>query len=164
MTPVVPDDYTPLDARVLQLWRRRGLLCAVAPTAIAAAAVVVIVVLAKGPILFAAFIAVVATAVVVTLTIWLPPRWYSRWSYKLDNAALEIRHGTIIRRRSVVPYFRVQHVDTSIGPLERSLGLARLKVHTASSGTDAEIPGLAEATAAELRAQIVARAGLSDGV
>lgn len=95
---------------------------------------------------------------------WLPSRVHARWSYRLDDVAIEVSHGALIRRRSVIPFFRVQHVDTSRGPLERRFGLTELKLHTASSGTDAHIPGLDDAVATQLRAHIVARAGLSDGV
>lgn len=109
-----------------------------------------------------ALLSVVATT--TGLAWWLPARVYRRWSYRIDAVAIEISHGALIRRRSVIPFFRVQHVDTSRGPLERKLRLTELKLHTASSGTDAHIPGLDDAVATTLRAHIVARAGLSDGV
>lgn len=106
----------------------------------------------------------VPAGVIAAVAVWLPPKRYEHWSYVLGPDALELQHGTFVRRRSVIPYFRVQHVDTSRGPLERNLGLARLKVHTASSGTDATIPGLAEDVAVALRAAIVSRAGITAGV
>ena len=35
-----------------------------------------------------------------------------------------IRHGLLMRVRTVVPFGRVQHIDTTQGPIERRLGLA----------------------------------------
>jgi membrane protein YdbS with pleckstrin-like domain len=57
---------------------------------------------------------------------------------------------------SVVPFVRVQHVDSQRGPIERLAGLSSVVVYTAGSrGADVTIPGLrperAEAIQAELR-------------
>ncbi len=42
-----------------------------------------------------------------------------------------------------VPYVRVQHVDTTRGPVERAIGLASVVVYTAGTrGADITIPGL----------------------
>jgi membrane protein YdbS with pleckstrin-like domain len=57
----------------------------------------------------------------------------------------------------VVPYGRMQYVDISVGPIERSLGLCTLKLHTASAGTNATIPGLPADEGARLREQLSAR-------
>ena len=54
----------------------------------------------------------------------------------------------------VVPYGRMQYVDIGVGPVERSLGLCTLKLHTASPGTNASIPGLPTEEGARLREQL----------
>jgi membrane protein YdbS with pleckstrin-like domain len=54
-------------------------------------------------------------------------------------------------RLSVIPYGRMQFVDVSAGPLERSFGLATVRMHTAAAASDARIPGLERAEAARLR-------------
>lgn len=89
---------------------------------------------------------------------------YDRWRYVITDEALELRHGILTRRRSFVPYYRVQHVDITAGPLERSLGLARLVLHTASAATDAHLPGLAREDAEALRRRILSRVGRGDAV
>ncbi|MDP1793993.1 MAG: PH domain-containing protein [Acidimicrobiales bacterium] len=129
-----------------------------------AIAIVVAVATENGPALVVGIALLVITGMATGLAWSLPARIYRRWSYRIDDVAIEVSRGALIRRRSVIPFFRIQHVDTSRGPLERKLGLTELKLHTASSGTDAQIPGLDDAVATELRAHIVARAGLSDGV
>lgn len=154
---------TRLDERVVTLWKRQGLIVTAAAL-LASVGAATWAWLADGPASLVGGGGIVVTALVGAFALWFPGRRYAHWSYTLNPVALEIRHGALIRRRSVIPYFRVQHVDTSRGPLERGLGLARLKIHTASSGTDATVPGLDEQTAAELRAAIVSRAGTGEGV
>jgi membrane protein YdbS with pleckstrin-like domain len=60
----------------------------------------------------------------------------------------------MVQRLSLVPYGRMQFVDVSAGPLERSLGLATLRLHTAAAASDARIPGLPRAEAERLRDQL----------
>ncbi len=107
---------------------------------------------------------VVAAGGGLGLAVWLPGLWYRAWRYRLAGEAIELRHGVLTVKRSVVPYFRVQHVDVSQGPLERALGLARLKVHTASAGTDASLPGVELHRAEEVRQLVLDRAEVGDGV
>ncbi len=84
---------------------------------------------------------------------------YRYWRYGLAVHALILEHGVWTRRRSMTPYFRVQNVDVSQGPLERWLGLKRLTIRTASAFTDATIPGLDSVEAEKLRMMILDRAG-----
>jgi uncharacterized protein len=95
---------------------------------------------------------------------WWPRARYRRWRYQVAEDALELRHGVVRRIHSAIPYFRVQHIDVTQGPVERAVGLARLVVHTASAGTDATIPGIAAGEAEGLRRLILARAGHGDAV
>jgi uncharacterized protein len=95
---------------------------------------------------------------------WLPRARYRHWRYQVAEDALELRHGVLRRVHSAIPYFRVQHIDVTQGPVERMVGLSRLVVHTASAGTDATIPGIAAGDAEGLRRLILARAGSGDAV
>jgi uncharacterized protein len=67
-----------------------------------------------------------------------------------------VRRGVLIRRQSVIPYGRMQFIDVTAGPLERSLGLATVRMHTAAAASDARIPGLDAHIAASLRDQLAA--------
>jgi hypothetical protein len=67
-----------------------------------------------------------------------------------------VRRGVLIRRLSVIPYGRMQFIDVTAGPLERALGLATLRMHTAAAASDARIPGLKSDAAAALRDQLAA--------
>jgi membrane protein YdbS with pleckstrin-like domain len=74
--------------------------------------------------------------------------------------ALRLDRGVMFRQESVVPYTRIQHVDTEQGPIERALGLSRVTVHTASgTSSSLTIPGLAPADAEALRERLAQLAG-----
>jgi membrane protein YdbS with pleckstrin-like domain len=77
---------------------------------------------------------------------------YRRWSYKVRKESLFLDRGVITETKTVVPYVRIQHVDTSRGPIERALGLATAVVYTAGSrGADVSIPGLTPTDADDLQ-------------
>jgi membrane protein YdbS with pleckstrin-like domain len=78
------------------------------------------------------------------------------WGYLERADDLFVQRGLLVRRLSVVPYGRMQFVDVVAGPLERSFGLATVRLHTAAAATDARIPGLAADEAARLRDQLTA--------
>jgi len=83
-------------------------------------------------------------------------RRVAAWGYAERQDDLMVRRGVLFRRQSVVPYGRMQFIDVTAGPVERSLGLATLRMHTAAAASDARIPGLDRARAAKLRDQLAA--------
>jgi hypothetical protein len=74
------------------------------------------------------------------------------WCEREDD--LLVRRGVLVQRLSVVPYGRMQFVDVTAGPVERSFALATVRLHTAAAATDARIPGLSREAAARLRDQL----------
>jgi membrane protein YdbS with pleckstrin-like domain len=58
--------------------------------------------------------------------------------------------GWLVREWRVAPLSRVQTVDAVRGPLEQALGLATLRVTTASSSGAVQIRGLDHRLAAEI--------------
>jgi len=85
------------------------------------------------------------------------------WRFELQDDALFLVRGVVTRTDTSVPYVRVQHVDTTRGPVERSAGLASVVVYTAGSrGADITIPGLRPARATELRERLRELAGESE--
>jgi uncharacterized protein len=83
-------------------------------------------------------------------------RRVAAWSYAERRDDLMVKRGVLIRRQSVIPYGRMQFIDVTAGPVERSLGLATVRMHTAAAASDARIPGLDQANAAKLRDQLAA--------
>ncbi len=99
-------------------------------------------------------------AAALLLALWrlvLIPRQVRSIGYAEREDDLLIRRGIFFQRVLVVPYGRMQYVDIAAGPVERALGLCTVKLHTASAGTSAEIPGVPAAEGARLREQLSAR-------
>lgn len=76
------------------------------------------------------------------------------WGYAERADDLLVRRGVMFRRMSVIPYGRMQYVEVTAGPFERSFGLATVQMHTAAAASDARIPGLPAEEAARLRDQL----------
>jgi hypothetical protein len=98
---------------------------------------------------------IVSLAIVVTA-------WFSigrnqrSWGYVERVDDLLVTHGAMFKKLTVVPYGRMQLVDVEAGPIERSFGLVRVKLHTAAATTDAEVCGLTPDVAGALRDRLTA--------
>ena len=98
------------------------------------------------------------------LAVWMPTLRFDRWGYAMRDDDLLISRGVLFRSITAIPLSRIQHVDTQQGPLEQWLGLARVRIHTASGvGGDGMIPGLERDAADSLRDALVHRGGDSGG-
>jgi len=88
---------------------------------------------------------------------------YRRWRFELQADALYLERGVLTQVRTVVPFVRVQHVDTQRSPVERLLGLSSVVVYTAGSrSADVTVPGLTPDRADELQARLRDLAAESD--
>jgi membrane protein YdbS with pleckstrin-like domain len=87
---------------------------------------------------------------------WLVGRNAAYWGYAEHDDELHITSGALFRRLVVVPYGRMQYVDVQAGPLDQLYGIAQVRLHTASPGTSARIPGLPVDEAARLRDRLTA--------
>jgi uncharacterized protein len=96
-------------------------------------------------------IALVVLTVGALLVAVLPLVRYRRWRYALREEDLWIRFGLLTVTVSVIPYRRLQFVDTRSGPIDRLFKLSELVVHTAALGTSGRLPGLDAAEAERLR-------------
>jgi membrane protein YdbS with pleckstrin-like domain len=80
---------------------------------------------------------------------------YRLWRYEVRDDAIYLERGVFTRVRTVVPFVRIQHVDSSRRPVERVAGLASTVVYTAGSrGADVTVPGLTPAGADDLRERL----------
>ena len=87
-----------------------------------------------------------------------PGRRYRAWGYAMDADELRIARGVWTRIETIVPLARVQHVDVSQGPIERTFGVCRLVLHTAGTmHSRVVLPGLARASAEALRDEVRGR-------
>ena len=83
---------------------------------------------------------------------WL---WAARnqrsWGYTENADDLLVTRGVMFKRLVAIPYGRMQFVDVQAGPLARAFGIATVTLHTASTETAADIPGLPSDEATRLR-------------
>jgi membrane protein YdbS with pleckstrin-like domain len=101
-------------------------------------------------------VAAVIGLVVAAWAWWLIGRQVRATAYALRSDDLVVVSGILFRRLVVVPYGRMQLVDVKRGPIDRRFNLAGVQLHTAAATTDATVPGLPPAAAAELRDQLAA--------
>jgi uncharacterized protein len=95
--------------------------------------------------------------------VWLGPEIaWRRWRYEIRDDEIDLKHGLFRIRRTLVPIRRVQHVDTTSGPLQASFDLATVEFHTAAGGV--EIPGLLRAEADSVRRRVADLARTRDDV
>jgi membrane protein YdbS with pleckstrin-like domain len=90
----------------------------------------------------------------------LPKLRWSRWRWDIGDEGIDIQHGTFAIRRTLVPWIRVQHVDTRRGLFEQAFALSTVVVHTAAGSHT--IPLLPAPEADELRTRIAGLARTED--
>lgn len=109
----------------------------------------------SGPLHAAAVGGVVGLGVLLAL---LAGREARRRGFALRPCDLIHRAGLFVRRETIIPVRRIQHVEVVTGPLERLLGLARVVCYTAGGASaDLVVAGLDPATAAHMRDHLLAR-------
>lgn len=102
-------------------------------------------------------LALVAATLVFTVWMWwLIGRRVRSFGYAERADDLLVTSGIMFRRLVVVPYGRMQLVDITAGPIDRSLGVTTVQLHTAAASTNATIPGLPPAEASGLRDRLAA--------
>ena len=90
-----------------------------------------------------------------TLGVVLATLRYRVWRFEVRGDSLYLERGVFTRVRTVVPFVRIQHVDTSRSPVQRAAGLASTVVYTAGSrGADVSVPGLGAGDADDLRERL----------
>lgn len=101
-----------------------------------------------------------AAAAAVVLAVAVPPLRYRRWRYEIRERDLFISHGALFQVLTLVPFDRIQFVETHQGPLDRLFGLTQLVVYTAA-GRAGQIPGLEVSVAEALREELSKVAGVA---
>jgi len=88
-------------------------------------------------------VAVVVTALGLLVSVVIAPLWrYRVHRWDVSDQAVYTRTGWLVQERRIAPISRVQTVDTYRGPLDRLLGLANVRVTTASSAGAVHIVAL----------------------
>jgi membrane protein YdbS with pleckstrin-like domain len=87
----------------------------------------------------------------------MPAIRYRVHRWEMTPGAVYTQTGWLTRERRVAPLSRVQTVDLPQGPISRVLGLATVRVTTASAQGPLHIVGLARQTAADVVAEVTRR-------
>lgn len=148
-----------LDPRAKKAWRIYAVIGS-AILLLVCVAIAVAVVLLEAPTVLWLLPLVIAVAVAI---LWIGPSveiMYRRWRWEITDTEVRLQSGLIIVKRTVIPMARIQHVDTSQGPLLRVLGLSEVHVFTAAGPH--KIPMLADKDAATIRDSIAALAQVTD--
>jgi uncharacterized protein len=98
------------------------------------------------------------------VNILLMPTWrYLVHRWETTDDAVYALEGWLTRKWQIIPVSRIQSIDTETGPIQQVLGLATIKVTTASQEGTITIQGLdvkvAEETVDRLRAVTAATRG-----
>lgn len=150
-----------LDPRIRLLWAFGALLAGLLP---GVGAGVVLIVGLNYPRLTGIAAGAGLATVIAILGIAYAILRYRAWRFELQDDALYLERGVLTEVRTVLPYVRVQHVDTQRNPIERVLGLSRVVVYTAGSrGADVSVPGLTVDRARDLREDLRRRTREHEG-
>jgi len=103
------------------------------------------------------YVAVVAVGVTV-----LPPIRYRVFWYAISPTEIDIQHGIIFIKRSVLPMHRVQNLRTERGPMADRYRMTNLTIKTAAGSVD--LSGLDRKEADELCDRISRLADVADDV
>ncbi|WP_169713620.1 PH domain-containing protein [Paludifilum halophilum] len=96
---------------------------------------------------------IIATLSAVPLIFLAPQLRWRYYRYEISEKEVYIQSGFFSIKRTLIPMVRVQHVNTSQGPVLRRYRLAELEIHTAGGGSFS-IPALKMNDADELRDRI----------
>ncbi|WP_109561370.1 PH domain-containing protein [Mycolicibacter longobardus] len=105
--------------------------------------------------------ALAVTALGLLVSAVVAPLWrYRVHRWDISDQAVYTRTGWLVQERRIAPISRVQTVDTYRGPLDRLLGLANVRVTTASSAGAVHIVALDAPVADRVVAQLTDIAAL----
>jgi uncharacterized protein len=150
--PDLDDRSRPLDRRVVTVWRISLAIGLLLPTLVLGSTAVGLLG-TTGWIVLGVLLAI--TAVLVA---WYPSARYARWRWRLTDIAVELDRGVVVRQAEALPYFRIQQIDVTRGPVDRLFGLASLQVTSASASGSVSLPGIAGDDAPGVRRALLARA------
>ncbi|MFC4099779.1 PH domain-containing protein [Paenibacillus xanthanilyticus] len=148
-----------LDKRVTQANKMAGAIASAVYAALALA-LVALTVRFGWPWWIAAVAGALAAAAMLVEIFIAPQLAYRTWRYALHEEEIELHHGLWFRRRTMIPYAKIQHVDAKQGPIMRKYGLFAITFSTAAGSH--KIPALAEQTADRVRRHIAVKARIAD--
>lgn len=93
-----------------------------------------------------------APTIVAVAGVALPVLRWRTWRYEIREHEIDLLHGALRVRHTLIPMTRVQHVESERTVLSDLFGLRAVTVHTAAG--EHKIPALSEGEAAAMRDRI----------
>jgi hypothetical protein len=134
-----------LSPKVRRLW----IVASAAVDAVVLIVVVIVTLILDLPVWVVPAVLLVAVADIALV----PALRYRRWRYEIRSNDLYFSKGAVFLERTLVPFDRIQYVETRQGPLDRFFGLHQLLVYT-GAGKAGSIPGLESDEAQSLRDEL----------
>jgi hypothetical protein len=119
-----------LSRRVIAYWRWRWLL-SLLPALLLLAALAIVIPWGDAWIRWSAFIVLAAAGFIGV--VFLPPIRYRVFWYAISPTEIDIQHGIVFIKRSVIPMNRVQSLRVERGPIADHYRMSTLRISTAAS-------------------------------
>lgn len=114
--------YEKISSKAVSLFFRQGIIATVFYIAPAVFCLLVF----KFPYVF------ILSGILSVYQLFLHPRLeYRQWRYCISDKYVDIVHGIFFTKYTHIPISRIQHLDISQGPIQKSLGLASIDIVTA---------------------------------
>ncbi|CAM4205841.1 PH domain-containing protein [Paenibacillus tarimensis] len=156
---VLQDPQQRIDEDALKAWRLGGWISA-AVYAVIIGIMVFLTIRFDWPYWIAGTALLIAVLVALFEIAYIPVWRWRRFRYDVSEHEIDLLHGLFIRKRTIIPMVKIQHVDTKQGPLLRKYQLATVTFSTAAGSH--EIPALLESKAEQVRNQIAQLARITD--
>lgn len=89
------------------------------------------------------------TGILCLYVILLHPKLeYRQWSYRITETNICYNHGIYVKRFTMIPISRIQHLELKQGPVLKHFGLSNVQIYTA--GQSHEIVALKTVEAEEI--------------
>ena len=148
-----------LDEAALRVWRTAGWFTAAICAAVVGA-VLWLTIRFDWPVWIVSLLALAAAALAWLEIAVVPKVRMARFRYAIREDEIDLLHGILVRKRTLIPMVKIQHVDTKQGPILRRFGLLAVTFSTAAGNH--EIPALNAARAEEVQARIARLARITD--
>ena len=148
-----------LSRRVIAYWRWRWLISLI-PTLLLFAALAIVIPWGEWWMRWSLF-TVLAVVGIVALVVLPPIRFRVFW-YAISPTEIDIQHGIVFIKRSVIPMHRVQSLRVERGPIADHYRMATLRISTAADTLS--VSGLGRAEADAVCTRIAELADVADDV
>jgi membrane protein YdbS with pleckstrin-like domain len=148
-----------LSRPVIAYWRWRWVFSRV-PSLLLLAALAIVIPWGAWWMRWSLFLVVAAVGIIGV--IFLPPIRYRVFWYAISPTEIDIQHGIVFLKRSVIPMHRVQSLRVERGPLADHYRMATLRISTAASSLS--VSGLDRAEADAVCSRISQLADVADDV